>query len=118
MFDHMWAMTGPGPDDQWKLVCYECHITLIETIPADYKGTALFDEAVAEHNRELEEEFLNRQRRLADSMPDLSSITRVTVVGNDDVVFEEYDLYAAGAVLDIQDDGRTLKILPADKFSR
>lgn len=44
----------------------------------------------------------------------LRNITRVTVVGDDGAVFERYALYANGARAVIQDEGRTLKILPRE----
>lgn len=47
-------------------------------------------------------------------IPDLRRITRVCVVGtSSQIVFENYEVYAPpGAYLAIQDEGRTLKILP------
>lgn len=44
----------------------------------------------------------------------LQNVTWVTVVGDDGVVFERYGLYAGGAQAVLQDEGRTLKILPRD----
>lgn len=47
---------------------------------------------------------------------DLSKVTRVTVVGqHHGIVYEKYDLYDDGVDLLVQDDGRTLKILPRQK---
>ena len=43
-----------------------------------------------------------------------SKVTRVTVVDADfSRVFEHYSLYRNGAELHLQDDGSTLKVLPA-----
>ena len=40
-------------------------------------------------------------------------VTRVTVVGQEGIEFERYDLYEGGVELHLQDDGRTLKLFPA-----
>lgn len=45
---------------------------------------------------------------------DLSRVTRITVVGDNGIVFEDYALYEDGAELLLQDDGRTLKIVPQE----
>lgn len=37
--------------------------------------------------------------------------TRVTVVGRDGRVFEDYDLFDNGCTVIVQDDGRTVKVL-------
>lgn len=37
--------------------------------------------------------------------------TRVTVVGRDGRVFEDYDLFDNGCTVVVQDDGRTVKVL-------
>lgn len=50
-------------------------------------------------------------------MPEL---TRVTLVDQDGVVFEDYELYptgSSGAELMVQDQGRTLKVWPATRRS-
>lgn len=39
-------------------------------------------------------------------------VTRITVVSNEGVEFERYNLYDNGVELHLQDDGRTLKIFP------
>lgn len=44
---------------------------------------------------------------------DLSKVTRITVVTDEGRVFEKYDAYTGGVYLSVQDEGRTLKILPA-----
>ena len=45
----------------------------------------------------------------------LEDVTRVSVVGPDGIVYEDYCIYpAGGAQILIQDEGRTLKILAAD----
>lgn len=45
----------------------------------------------------------------------LEDVTRVSVVGPDGIVYENYRIYpAGGAQILIQDEGRTLKILAAD----
>lgn len=47
-------------------------------------------------------------------------VTRVTVVGQDGLVFEKYDLFKGGVDLFLQDEGRTLKIFPkleVEKYS-
>lgn len=44
---------------------------------------------------------------------DLSKVTRITVVTEEGRVFEKYDAYTGGVYLSVQDEGRTLKILPA-----
>lgn len=45
--------------------------------------------------------------------PDLSRVDRVTVVGPEGSLFERSGIYDHGVELAVQDDGRTLKILPA-----
>lgn len=57
---------------------------------------------------------------MTESTPDLSRVTRVTVVGPTGRVFEDYQIYAEtdGAELSIQDEGQTLKILPAKPITR
>ena len=46
----------------------------------------------------------------------LPKVTRVTVVTGDGVAFEDYAAYpAAGAEVVVQDDGRTVKIVPAQR---
>lgn len=40
-------------------------------------------------------------------------VTRITVVTDEGRVFEKYDAYTGGVYLSLQDEGRTLKILPA-----
>lgn len=52
---------------------------------------------------------------------DISQVTRVSVIGPGGVRFEDYDLYptgSGGAQLLLQDEGRTLKILPAQPTVR
>lgn len=45
--------------------------------------------------------------------PDLSKVTRITVVDSEyGRVFERYNLYRDGVELHLQDDGRTLKVFP------
>lgn len=39
-------------------------------------------------------------------------VTRITVVSNEGVEFERYNLYDAGVEIHLQDEGRTLKIFP------
>lgn len=43
---------------------------------------------------------------------DLSKVTRITVVSDEKREFEKFNLYKQGVELSLQDDGRTLKILP------
>lgn len=45
----------------------------------------------------------------------LKDVTRITVVSNEGVEFERYNLYDNGVELHLQDDGRTLKIFPKQK---
>lgn len=42
----------------------------------------------------------------------LDKVTRITVVSDKGREFEKYDLFKHGVYLSVQDDGRTLKILP------
>lgn len=42
----------------------------------------------------------------------LPDVSRVTVVSEDGVEFEKYNLYENGIEIHLQDDGRTLKIFP------
>lgn len=39
-------------------------------------------------------------------------VSRITIVSDDGVEFEKYDLYENGVELSLQDEGRTLKIFP------
>lgn len=57
-------------------------------------------------------ERLMYETDLLDGIIDLRKITRITVVTDEGRVFEKYDAYENGVVLSIQDDDRTLKILP------
>lgn len=45
-------------------------------------------------------------------------VTRITVVSDEGVQFEKYDLYKNGVVLELQDNGRTLKIFPRQEESK
>jgi hypothetical protein len=50
---------------------------------------------------------------LADHADDLSAVTRIDIVSDRKrEVLRGSDLFERGCVLDVQDDGRTLKILP------
>ena len=42
----------------------------------------------------------------------LDDVTRITVVGHTEVLFEKYHAFEKGVELHLQDDGRTLKIFP------
>lgn len=42
----------------------------------------------------------------------LQDVTRITVVSEEGVEFEKYNLYEDGVEIHLQDDGRTLKIFP------
>jgi hypothetical protein len=44
-------------------------------------------------------------------------VTRITVVGNDGIEYEKYDLFENGCEAHLQDGGRTLKIFPRQKES-
>lgn len=44
----------------------------------------------------------------------LPDATRATVVGPDGIEYERYDLFDNGCVVLVQDEGRTVKILPID----
>lgn len=39
-------------------------------------------------------------------------VTRITVVGADGIVYENYNLFPDGAEVHLQDEGRTLKVFP------
>lgn len=39
-------------------------------------------------------------------------VTRATVVGDNGLLFERYDLYGGGVEVHIQDGGRTIKVFP------
>jgi len=43
---------------------------------------------------------------------DLSKVTRVTVVSDNKREYEGWDLYKKGARIVVQDNGRTMKVLP------
>lgn len=45
----------------------------------------------------------------------LNKVTRITVVTEDGNVFEKYNAFEHGVELHIQDDGRTLKVMNAEK---
>lgn len=47
------------------------------------------------------------------SEPALGRITRLTVVTDRGVAYEDYNAYDSGVTFNIQDAGRTLKIFPA-----
>lgn len=65
-----------------------------------------------EFSEELGEDGLPRWERPISDPLALSRVTRVTVVGKEGRVFEGWDLFEDGAFFTLQDDGRTLKILP------
>jgi hypothetical protein len=39
-------------------------------------------------------------------------VTRITLVGKNGLVYEDYNLFKGGAEVHLQDDGRTLKVFP------
>ena len=45
----------------------------------------------------------------------LNKVTRITVVTEDGNIFEKYGAFEHGVELHIQDDGRTLKVMNAEK---
>lgn len=67
---------------------------------SNYEAVELTDKQVLEQ--------INRRP----SLSGLDKITRVTVVSDEKVEFEKYDLYEQGVELHLQDDGKTLKIFP------
>lgn len=50
---------------------------------------------------------------LQDSAPDLSNVTRVVVVTNEGKALERWQAYDHGCGVVVQDEGQTLKVLPA-----
>jgi len=74
-------------------------------------ATADGEHVKAAHYRQM----IETVKALSDRATDLSAVTRVVVVGESPVgrAFEKHDLYSHGCVLIVQDDGRTLKLLPA-----
>lgn len=54
-----------------------------------------------------------KRPEIFDNVPiQAKSVTRITVVGDEGIVFERYNLYENGVDLVFQDQGRTLKIFP------
>lgn len=49
---------------------------------------------------------------VSDEQQCFDKVTRVTVVSEDGVEFEKYNLFENGIEIHLQDDGRTLKIFP------
>lgn len=45
----------------------------------------------------------------------LTDVTRITVVTEEGNIFEKYNAYKNGVELHVQDDGRTLKIMNAER---
>lgn len=43
---------------------------------------------------------------------EFENVTRLTVVYEDGLAWEEYNLYDNGVEIHLQDDGRTLKLFP------
>ncbi len=43
---------------------------------------------------------------------EFENVTRITVVREEGLAFEDYHAYAMGVEVHLQDDGRTLKIFP------
>lgn len=43
---------------------------------------------------------------------EFNKVTRITVVEEEGIVFEDYLAFANGVEVHLQDDGRTLKIFP------
>lgn len=56
---------------------------------------------------------LATDRVLELTLPDTSRVSRVSVIGSGGRLYEGWNLFDRGAVLSLQDGGRTLKILPA-----
>lgn len=52
-----------------------------------------------------------------DEQQDFDKVSRIVVVSDIEVVFEKYGLYEDGIEIHLQDDGRTLKILPRKENS-
>lgn len=50
--------------------------------------------------------------------PDASKVTRVVVIGPGGSEFERWGVYTNGARIEVQDDGRTLKVFPAEPPAR
>ena len=48
----------------------------------------------------------------------LTDVTRITVVTETGVMFEKYNAFKHGVELHVQDDGRTLKIMNAERWWR
>lgn len=46
----------------------------------------------------------------------LTDVTRITVVTEDGNIFEKYNAFKHGVELHVQDDGRTLKIINAERW--
>lgn len=42
----------------------------------------------------------------------LRNVSRISIITSEGLIFENYNLYANGVELHLQDDGRTLKIFP------
>lgn len=47
-----------------------------------------------------------------DEQQSFNKVTRVTIVTDEGIAFERYNLYEHGVEMHLQDDGRTLKIFP------
>ena len=43
---------------------------------------------------------------------EFENVTRITVVREEGLAFEDYQAFAMGVEIHLQDDGRTLKIFP------
>ena len=46
----------------------------------------------------------------------LTDVTRITVVTETGIMFEKYNAFKHGVELHVQDDGRTLKIMNAERW--
>lgn len=65
--------------------------------------------------RAAEARIAELERELRSAAPDLRRVTRVSVIGTEGQLFEQWGIYPDGAELMIQDDGATLKIRPAGR---
>lgn len=127
--DEVWEVNGVAPVERDELI--EKLTTALEDVLAERDALSQKNASAERHTRDAltkidsfswhrhDEKFIDGVRESAiaalnaigGSNP-LEKVTRVTVIGDNGVAFEQYGVYSDGAQMFLQDSGRTLKLFP------